>query len=140
MIKWMLAVPAALVIAVVAALGTYLWLALPADPQIVAGAVSAEVEVRYDAYRRPFVSARTRRDAYFAQGWLHGRERLWQMELLRRAGSGRLAQALGPDLLAADVQMWRAGVPLLAERLADNAGTKVREFVDAYVGGVNLAL
>jgi penicillin amidase len=120
------------------------WLALrsvPMDPPraTVAG-IGAPVEIRYDAARRGFVSAATLGDALFAQGWLHGRERLWQMELLRRAGRGRLAEALGEGLVATDRELWTAGVPQLGARLAANASSFLQAQVASYVAGVNAAL
>ncbi len=114
--------------------------ALPVEVQELATDVSSPVEIRFDAYARPYVSAATIEDALHAQGWLHARERLWQMEMFRRAGRGRLAEALGSDMLATDVEMWRAGVPKLAETLAANASDTTRRRIDAYVAGVNRAL
>jgi penicillin amidase len=73
--------------------------------------LEAPVEIRFDPRARPFVRAETLGDAFFAQGVLHARERLWQMELLSRAGRGRLAEILGPSLLATDRKLWRSGVP-----------------------------
>lgn len=105
----------------------------------VAG-IEQSVDIRFDAQLRPFVDALNLDDALFAEGWLHARYRLWQMELLRRAGKGRLAEALGESLLAADESLWRAGVPQLSAQLEDHASQATREHVDAYVAGVNAAL
>jgi len=105
----------------------------------VAG-LEAPVEIRFDDRARPFVQARTMEDALFAQGWLHASERLFQMELFRRAGSGRMAEALGPSLLDTDRALWRAGVPQLAARLQENASARTRQRVSRYVAGVNAAL
>jgi hypothetical protein len=100
----------------------------------------APVEIRFDARARPYVRAETLGDAFFAQGVLHVHERLWQMELLSRAGSGRLAEMLGPSLLDTDRELWRNGVPQLAARLEAIADAVTRERVGHYVDGVNAAL
>lgn len=105
MMRWLAALAALLFALALAAVYTILLRALPVDPDIVRAAVSAAVDIRYDGQRRPFVSAETLDDALFAQGWLHVRERLWQMELMRRAGRGRLAEVLGPDLISTDEQL-----------------------------------
>ena len=65
----------------------------------VAG-LAAPVDIHFDEHLRPYADAKSIEDALFAEGWLHARYRLWQMELLRRAGNGRLAEGLGADLLS----------------------------------------
>lgn len=117
------------------------WRALPEDGEVLALTGLAEpVTVRYDHARRPFVEADSLEDALFVQGWLHARERLWQMELLRRAGSGRLAEGLGGSMLDSDRALWRAGVPQLAQVLDHNASGFLRTQIDRYVSGINAAL
>ena len=102
--------------------------------------LSGDVEIRFDEFQRPFVDAGSLDDAFLAEGWLHARYRLWQMELLRRAGSGRLAQGLGESLLSADESLWRAGVPQLAARLQAQASPATLASIDAYVAGVNAGI
>ena len=98
------------------------------------------VSVHFDEQARPYVDASGLPDAFFVQGYLHARERLWQMDLLRRAGRARLAELVGGDMLETDRGLWRAGVPELADRLMDNAGNRLRRLVDAYTAGVNAAI
>ncbi len=102
--------------------------------------LDAPVTIVFDPRARPFVRAGGVGDALFAQGFLHARERLFQMELIRRAGRGRLAEALGPGLLDTDRELWRSGVPQLAERIERNASRATRDRVGRYVAGVNAAL
>jgi penicillin amidase len=103
-------------------------------------ALDEPVSIRFDARRRPYVRAESLSGALFAQGFLHARERFWQMDLLRRAGSARLAALLGQDLVETDAGLWRAGVPALAERLGDNAGRELEDWIEAYTDGVNAGL
>ncbi len=141
LLRWLLG--AALTLVLVGALGLRLYLRhpLPTDPgEILSEGISAAVAIRYDGFRRPFVSAESFQDALYAEGWLHARERLWQMELLRRAGQGRLAELLGSGLLDTDLEIHRVGVPKLARRLEANAGALELGLVDAYLRGVNAAL
>jgi penicillin amidase len=107
--------------------------------EIVAG-LGQEVSIGFDQWQRPYVQASTLEDALFGQGWLHAKNRLWQMELFRRAGSGRLAQLLGESMLDADKELWRFGVPQLAKRLEQNASAEMSALVDAYLAGVNAAV
>jgi penicillin G amidase len=98
------------------------------------------VEIRFDAWQRPYVRAATLTDAMQAQGWLHAQHRLWQMELLRRAGQGRLAELMGSALLPTDRELWRVGVPQLATRLESNSSAETLALIDQYLAGVNSAI
>ena len=53
------------------------------------------VEVRWERHAIPHVYAENERDLFFAQGYLHAQERLWQMEMNRRFLSGRMAEMFG---------------------------------------------
>ncbi|MEO6163927.1 MAG: penicillin acylase family protein [Candidatus Binatia bacterium] len=53
------------------------------------------VEVRFDRYAVPHVRAAGEADMFFAQGYLHAQERLWQMDMSRRFLSGRMAELFG---------------------------------------------
>jgi len=61
-----------------------------------------EVEVYFDEYGIPHIYAQNETDAQFALGYLHAQDRLWQIELLRRVGSGQLAEILGPAVIKTD--------------------------------------
>ncbi|MDZ7782165.1 MAG: penicillin acylase family protein [Halioglobus sp.] len=121
------------------------WLVLRASLPPDAGrlalpGLSAPAQVHYDRWQRPYVQAATLGDALQVQGWLHASHRLWQMEMLRRAGRGRLAALLGPDLLDTDRELWRQGVPQLARRLQQNTADETLALVDRYLAGVNAAI
>jgi len=98
------------------------------------------IDIHFDKNRRPYVRSRSFADALFAQGFLHARERFWQMDLLRRAGSARLSALLGGSLSDTDIGLWRAGVTDFAEQLADNASSELTRWMRAYTDGVNAGL
>ncbi len=102
--------------------------------------LEAPLAITYDAARRPYVRAESAGDALFAEGFLHATERLWQMELVRRAGRGRLSELLGSALLETDRALWRAGVPELAARLAASATPELLALVERYAAGVNAGI
>jgi len=121
------------------------WLALraslpPASGRLAMSGLSAPAQVHYDRWQRPYVQAATLGDALQVQGWLHANHRLWQMEMLRRAGGGRLAALLGPELLETDRELWRQGVPQLARRLEQNSSEETLALVDRYLAGINKAI
>jgi penicillin G amidase len=127
-----------LVIACVLIVYVVLRASLPkTDGTISVSGLSDSVEVRFDQLQRPYVQAKTFEDALAAQGWLHAAHRLWQMEMFRRAGRGRLAELLGTSLLATDQQLFKIGVPQLAKQLEQNATEELMSRIQAYVCGVN---
>ena len=95
-------VVALVVVAVVA--GAYLFYrAMPAySGSLVLPGLSAETRVWRDGYGAPHIFVPTLDDAARTLGYLHASERLYQMEMNRRAGQGRLAEVAGPDYLSVD--------------------------------------
>jgi penicillin amidase len=60
------------------------------------------VEILRDRWGVPHIYARHQDDLFFAQGFVHAQDRLWQMDMYRRIYEGRLAEVLGPDYVAHD--------------------------------------
>ena len=71
--------------------------------------VSAPIEITFDAKGIPQVWAENDRDAYFALGWLHASERLFQMELIRRMVYGELSELLGATTYSVDFRQRQLG-------------------------------
>ena len=74
-----------------------------------------EVKVYRDEYGVPHISAQSEYDAFFAVGYTHAQDRLWQMDLMRRAGSGRLSEVLGEPALKIDKMFRTLGLEARAE-------------------------
>ena len=72
------------------------------EGQLTLMGLEETVEVYFDDYGIPHVYAQNELDAQFAIGYLHAQDRLWQIELLRRVGSGRLSEILGEPLVKTD--------------------------------------
>jgi len=83
--------------------------AFAAEKQSLKG-LSAPVEVYFDQHGIPHIYAQSWPDAARVLGYLHARDRLWQMDLFRRRASGQLAEVLGPDHLESDILMRRLGI------------------------------
>jgi penicillin amidase len=94
-----------LILVIVAISGVYIYFRTTA-PQysgsLKLDGLKSEVEVLYDDYGVPHIYAQNEEDAYFALGYVHAQDRLFQMEMLRRAAGGRLSEVLGPDLIKVD--------------------------------------
>ena len=105
----------------------------------VAG-LDAPVEILRDAYGIPHIYARSADDAYFALGFVHAQDRLWQMEVNRRLAAGRLAEILGPKALYTDRFLRTLGVRRAAETSVKNLDADSRKSLEAYAAGVNAFL
>ena len=102
--------------------------------------LDAPVDVLWTEHAVPHVFAGSLRDAVFAQGLLHARDRLWQMELVRRAIQGRLAEVLGEPALETDRFLRRVGLWEAAQRDAAALSADERALLQAYADGVNAAV
>lgn len=97
--------------------------------------VSAPVEITFDARGVPQIWAKTDADAFFAIGWLHASERLFQMELVRRLSRGELSEVFGEIAYDSDVFQRRIGYARNAK--ADRLTPEARIAMQRYVDGVN---
>jgi penicillin G amidase len=77
------------------------------------------VEVLYDDFGIPHIYAQNEEDAYYALGYVHAQDRLFQMEMIRRAASGRLAEVLGKDMLKVDKLFRTLGINKFAKEHAE---------------------
>ena len=132
-----------LIVALICALAGALswWWARESLPQLdgelrVSG-LTGPVEILFDSHGVPHVYAAGPEDAWFAAGMLHARERLWQMELYRRAASGRLSEILGEQTLPIDRRFLTLDLRAAAEAEWNTAPLDVREALTRYAAGVN---
>lgn len=95
------------------------------------------VRIYRDSYGMPHIFAQSDHDAYFAAGVVQAQDRLWQMELIRRAGEGRLAEILGQPALPIDRLFRTLGLAALAARTVGQLDPQTREALQAYADGVN---
>ena len=102
--------------------------------------LGAKVEVLRDRHGIPHIYASSLEDAHFALGFIHAQDRLWQMEMNRRIGSGRLAEILGPAALDTDRLMRTLGLRRAAEANLKHYDADTRRLLDAYAAGVNAFL
>jgi penicillin G amidase len=102
--------------------------------------LSAPVEVIADQHLVPHIYARDPEDAWFAAGVLHARDRAWQMELYRRAASGRLAEIFGGEALDADRRLLTLGLRRAAEAEWGRLAPDTRTVLERYAAGINAVL
>ena len=97
-------------------------------------------EVLRDSYGVPHIYAKTEHDLWYLQGYVTAQDRLFQMDLYRRAGSGRLAEVLGEPALDADRQMRTFGLARVAAQELPLLREDTRAALEAYADGVNKLL
>lgn len=89
------------------------WLLRRSLPQLAGDlklpGLHGDIEIFRDDWGVPHIYARWEEDAFFAQGFVHAQDRLWEMEIQRRAATGRLSELFGKRTLAADRLMRRLG-------------------------------
>jgi penicillin amidase len=101
--------------------------------------MKGKVKILFDQRMVPHIFAENLDDAVFAQGYVTARYRLWQMDMLSRLPGGRLAEILGPDLVANDKLMRRRGMVTGAENAVKSWQTAPETFrlIEAYGNGIN---
>ena len=126
-------------IAVVVA-SAFLWLrgSLPEiDGERFLPGIAAPVEVIRDDHGVPHIVAETEEDALFALGFVHAQDRMWQMEMNRRIGAGRLAEVLGSAALDTDRLLRVLGLNHRAKASLEHLRPASKHAIAAYVRGVN---
>ncbi|WP_127121449.1 penicillin acylase family protein [Chryseotalea sanaruensis] len=98
---------------------TFLQVSKPTlNGELTLNGLHENVEVLYDDYGVPHIYANNEHDAYYALGYVHAQDRLFQMEMLRRAAGGRLSEVLGPDLIKVDKLFRTLGINKFASESA----------------------
>ncbi len=102
--------------------------------------MDAAVTIERDADAVPTIRAKTLNDAWFAMGFVHGQERLWQLEMQRRIGAGQLADILGPSALDTDKFLRTLGVRRVAALQFAKLDAPTQEAFTRYTKGINAAI
>lgn len=100
----------------------------------------ALVEVLFDGRGAPHVYSGSDSALWFAQGYLHARERFFQMDLSRRTANGRLAELFGERALDSDRKMRILRLAPSARRQAALLTAYERRVLELYAEGVNAAI
>ncbi|HTV31880.1 MAG TPA: penicillin acylase family protein [Methylocella sp.] len=112
----------------------------PEDGVHLVPGLMAPVEVDFDLNGIPSIRADSRTDAFEALGYVSARDRLFQMDLLRRQAGGHLAEILGGGVLQADVWSRVMGFERLADVILERLPEEQRTVLASYSAGVNKAM
>ncbi len=129
------------IVVVIVATGIW-WFVYRPLPQLDGSAVvpglHGEVTVERDNWGVPHIRASSIEDLAEAQGYVLAQDRLWQMDLLRRAARGQLSEVLGPATVRIDKDFRLLNFSRAAERDFGMVSPEVRRVMEAYARGVNL--
>jgi penicillin amidase len=111
------------------------------EGEVRLGGLKDSVKVLFDGYGIPHIYAQSEEDAYRSLGYLHAQERLFQMEMIRRVGSGRLSEILGKDFVEIDKMFRTLGIGQFAEKaevtFMQDASQPYQKATNAYLDGIN---
>jgi len=137
-LKWVSGILLGLIIVIFIGLYAYLRSTLPDyDGELAVPGIKERVEIIRDAYAMPHIYAQTDEDAFFALGYCMAQDRLFQMDMVRRAARGRLAEILGKDLVPVDKFFRTITAGRSFEEIASNYTPEFRSPANAYAAGVN---
>jgi penicillin amidase len=109
----------------------------PVDGELRLAGLQEPVEVFRDGYGVPHIYANSTHDLYFAQGFVAASERLFQIELSMRLGTGRLSELFGERALPMDRFIRTVGWNRAGRRLVDQWDDLSWEMSEAYAAGIN---
>ncbi|HEY9165428.1 MAG TPA: penicillin acylase family protein [Candidatus Kryptonia bacterium] len=104
---------------------------------IALAGIGSNVVVYRDSVGVPYIEARSDSDAYFALGFVHAQDRLFQMEVYRRLGEGRLSEIFGERTLDIDLLFRTLRFTELADSLYQTVSPISRDLLNWYCRGVN---
>src|SRR5215216_7788158 len=99
--------------------------------------LDAPVIIDFDQFGIPTIKAQSRLDAMRGLGYVSARDRLFQMDLLRRAAAGRLTEIFGKGVLKMDTNQRVIGCNRAAPKIVSQLPADQREVLEAYCEGVN---
>ncbi|OFZ20983.1 MAG: hypothetical protein A2X94_06515 [Bdellovibrionales bacterium GWB1_55_8] len=98
---------------------------------------AARCELWDDEQQIPHLRAKTSENIFACLGFVHGRDRAWQLDFFRRTARGTRAEVLGKDHIRSDFQMRLLDLPSKAKALWAAMPEQDRKLWSAYVSGVN---
>lgn len=114
-----------------------LWMSLNEDVEAFVPGLVRPVDVTRDPFGMPTITAESSLDGFRALGHVTARDRLFQMDVLRRSGAGRLAEIFGEVALPLDIEQRVLGFEQVAKEVVIRLPQNQRAALEAYVEGVN---
>ena len=129
---------AALVLLIIGGIAGALWWSLPArNAELSLPGLATPVAISLDTRGIPHIEAQSEADAWAALGFLHARDRMFQMEMMRRGARGQTAAVAGAAALRLDRFMRLLRLEERAAADLDALDAETRTMLEAYARGVN---
>jgi penicillin amidase len=136
--KWIIGILLGLILLIFVGAYAYLRSTLPDyTGKITVPGLMKPVDIIRDTYGMPHIYAQTDRDVYFALGYCMAQDRLFHMDLMRRAARGQLAEILGKDLVSVDKFFRTITAGKSVEDIASAYTPETLSASQAYAAGVN---
>lgn len=102
--------------------------------------LKSEITIYRDSFAVPIIITKDSEDAAFALGYLHAQERLFQMDVARRAGEGRLSEVFGEKTIPIDRMFRTIGIVKHVEQTYNQLNPLTKKILEAYSKGVNASI
>ena len=102
--------------------------------------LKAPVSIKRNQYAVPFIEARHTDDLYFAWGYVNAQDRMFQMEIIKRIGQGRISEFAGEEALSKDIFLRAIGFAEIAQRESDTLQPQEKRVLQRFVDGINYYL
>ncbi len=109
----------------------------PASQEMTVPGLSGDVRIERDTHGIPHIYAENDSDLFFALGYVHAQDRLFQMDLQRRLPSGRLSEIVGEAAYESDTFYRTLGMHRAAQKTYEETSSWTKEVSDSYCKGVN---
>ena len=137
-LKWGVSVLLGLIIVIFLGVYGYLRSTLPDyEGEMTIPGITNPVEIIRDSFGMPHIYADSDEDAFFALGYCMAQDRLFQMDMVRRAARGKLSEILGQDLVRVDRFFRTITAGRSIESIAAAYDNETLEASKAYTKGVN---
>ena len=110
------------------------------EGELHASSLKSEVKIYFDSLAVPYIFAEDDEDVAFTLGYLHARERMFSMDIVRRAGEGRLSEVFGAETVPFDRMFRTVGLSRTAEMIKEKMNPDGLKLLEAYSRGVNFYL
>ncbi len=133
-----------LILLVLLALTLFIWItqfrySTDRTGEVQVSGLQNQVSVGYDSFGIPHITAENEEDLYFALGYVHAKDRLFQMELMRRLAQGQLSEIFGERLIETDTLFRTLGIHRHAKNYVSqiDKSTPAWTALEQYIAGIN---
>ncbi|KPV93759.1 Acyl-homoserine lactone acylase QuiP precursor [Pseudoalteromonas sp. P1-9] len=107
------------------------------DTEVTVAGIEDEINITRDINGVAYINAKTDSDAFFAVGFVHAQDRMWQLEIQRRISQGRLSELLGSSTVNIDLKLRTLGIYQHIDEAWNALSDNAKRSLTAYTAGIN---